>query len=274
MKIGVLGGGTMGEIIVRALLQREFVDPERIRVAETVAERRAEIGQLEVEVTASADDLVGTCDVLLVCVKPQNARAVLAPLGGRLPGETLVVSIMAGVDLGFLACTLAHDRVVRAMPNLPARIGRGITVWCPAPAVPETQQILARMVFQAFGREVRVEQEELVDAATAVSGTGPAYIFFIAENLLGAALELGFDEQQALRLVRGTFRGAMDLWAATDESPVELRRQVTSKGGTTHAAVSYFQKHEIAQTFTRGVNRAYQRAKELAALALDKSKTA
>ena len=168
---------------------------------------------------------------------------------------------------------LGHPLVIRSMPNLPARIGEGVTVWRAAHAVPQRLRVLARMFFLSLGREVEVDSEDLLDVATAVSGTGPAYIFFIAENLLEAARAHGFDEQRARRLVRQTFQGAMDLWAETGESPAVLRRKVTSKGGTTHAAVTYFQQHDIGGIFLAGVGQAYQRAKELAARAREPAKS-
>ena len=137
MNIGILGGGTMGEIIARALLQREVVEPDQILVADPVLERREELARLGVRVTEERRDLVGATECLLVCVKPQNAREVLAPLHGMVPAETLVISIMAGIDLSFLSELLGHEAVVRSMPNLPARIGQGVTVWMAAAAVPD-----------------------------------------------------------------------------------------------------------------------------------------
>jgi pyrroline-5-carboxylate reductase len=264
MNIGILGGGTMGEIIARALLQREVVAPEQILVADLVPERREELAALGVRVTAQSEKLLGQTECLLICVKPQNARKVLLPLRGMVPAETLVISIMAGIDLAFMAEMLDHEVVVRSMPNLPARIGQGVTVWMPAQAVPDRERLLARIIFQSMGSEVEVADEGLLDAATAVSGTGPAYIFYIAENLLDAARGFGFSEAQALKLVRQTFRGAMDLWAETGEAPDELRRKVTSKGGTTHAAVTTFQERDIGGIFRAGVTRARDRARELA----------
>ena len=267
MNIGILGGGTMGEIIARALLQKEVVESEQIIVADPDPARREVLATLGVRITAESRDLAGTTDCLLVCVKPQSARKVLAPMHGTLPADTLVISIMAGIDLSFLSELLDHDAVVRSMPNLPARIGQGVTVWIASPAVPDRERLLARIVFQAMGREVEVADENLLDAATAVSGTGPAYIFYIAENLLDAARGFGFSEAQALKLVRQTFRGAMDLWAETGEAPDELRRKVTSKGGTTHAAVTAFQERDIGGIFRAGVTRARDRARELADVA-------
>ena len=257
----------MGEIIIRALLHKEIVGPLSVMVAETLADRRQVLGSLGVRVTGDSRELLPFADVILVCVKPQNAGAVLKPLKGHIPSETLMISIMAGIDEAYLIDLLGHELVVRSMPNLPARIGRGMTVWKPAAAVPDRLAVIAKMIFLAFGREVRVDDEDLLDAATAVSGTGPAYIFYIAENLLSAALELGFDPDQARKLVRETFRGAMDLWAATGESPDELRRKVTSRGGTTHAAVTVFEQKDVPTAFRAGVKGAYGRAKELAELA-------
>ena len=264
MKIGILGGGTMGEIIVRALLREEVFRPTEIVVAELEEARRRLLEPLGVRVVEDARELVPHCDLLVVGVKPQSAAVALTPLNGALDEETLVISIMAGIDVDSLVEYLDHPLVVRSMPNLPARIGQGVTVWRAAPAVPDRLRVLARLFFLTLGREVEVHKEDLLDAATAVSGTGPAYIFYIAENLLEAARDLGFDEQRALRLVRQTFQGAMDLWAETGESPTALRRKVTSKGGTTHAAVTYFQQEDIGGTFRAGVRRAYERAKELA----------
>jgi pyrroline-5-carboxylate reductase len=267
VRIGILGGGTMGEIITRALIAKEIVRPADIVIAEMHAERREHLAAHGVGLTAKAAALADGCDLLLLCVKPQDASAALAPLAGRLPADSAAVSIMAGIDLAFLAEHLAHPAVIRSMPNLPSRIGAGVTVWISAPAVPDRLRVISRMVFQALGKEVEVTDEGLLDAATAVSGTGPAYIFYIAENLLSAALDFGFDEGQALKLVRETFRGAMNLWAETGESPAELRRKVTSKGGTTHAAVTHFQEADIAGIFLAGVRRAHARAKELAEIA-------
>jgi pyrroline-5-carboxylate reductase len=266
MQLGILGAGTMGEIIARALLEREVYRPEEIVLAEQDADRRRALSELGVTIRAETEALT-SCDVVLLCVKPQNARAAVAPLAGRLGKQTLVISIMAGIELADLAVYLDHPMVVRAMPNLPARIGQGITVWQPAEAVPDRLRMVARMVFLSLGREVEVAREDLIDAATAVSGTGPAYIFYIAENLLQAALGFGFEEDQAHKLVQETFRGAMDLWASTGEPPDALRRKVTSKGGTTHAAVTYFQQHDVAGIFRAGVERAAARARELAQVA-------
>lgn len=264
MKVSILGGGTMGEIIVRALLRKEIFRPTEIMVAELLAERREVFLPLEVGITGHAPDLIPDCDLLVVCVKPQFATAALLSLGGKLEPHTLVISIMAGVETEDLTRTLNHELVIRSMPNLPARIGEGVTVWRATPAVSPRARVLARMFFLSMGREVEVEDEDLLDVATAVSGTGPAYIFYIAENLLEAARAHGFDEQRAQRLVRHTFQGAMELWSETGESPEVLRRKVTSKGGTTHAAVTYFQEHDIGGTFRAGVGKAYERAKELA----------
>jgi len=257
----------MGEIIARALLKREVVQPEQILVAELRPERREELSHLGVSVTKDMHELLEQSSFLLVCVKPQNAKRALAPLRGTIPARTLVISIMAGIDLAFLSDLLDHPLVIRSMPNLPARIGEGVTVWTAAEAVPDRDRVLTRAVFQAMGREVEVQDEGLLDAATAVSGTGPAYIFYIAENLLEAARGFGFSEAQSLKLVRETFRGAMDLWAETGEAPDELRRKVTSKGGTTHAAVTTFQERDIGGIFREGVTRARDRARELAVVA-------
>jgi len=174
MNIGVLGGGVMGELLVRGLLAREVVEPGDLLVAEVLAPRRAALEELGVRITAEAGDLSGQSEVVLLCVKPQAAREALAPLRKALHSEALVISIMAGLDMAFLCDLLQHERLVRSMPNLPARIGEGITVWCAAPRVTDQQALIAKMVFQALGREVRVQDENLINAATAVSASRAA----------------------------------------------------------------------------------------------------
>ncbi|NOZ86677.1 MAG: pyrroline-5-carboxylate reductase [Deltaproteobacteria bacterium] len=267
MKLGIVGGGTMGEIITRAIIQRELFLPQQVMVAELSKGRREIIASLGVKVTGNAQDLLSFADVFVLAVKPQNAAAAVEPLKGKIPDQALVISIMAGIDIPYLVERLGHEAVVRSMPNLPARIGEGLTVWIASAHVPDRLVMIARAIFQAMGKEVQVRKEGLLDAATAVSGTGPAYIFFIAENLLEAARDLGFGQEEALKLVRETFKGAMDLWAETGESPIELRRKVTSKGGTTHAAVTHFKEQDISGRFRQGVRQAYRRAKELAEIA-------
>jgi pyrroline-5-carboxylate reductase len=170
---------------------------------------------------------------------------------------------MAGIRRRVLKEGLAHDRIIRSMPNLAAKISQGMTVWISGDKVQTADRLMAKMIFQSFGRDFEVNEEDRLDAATAVSGSGPAYVYYLAEALMEAAIDLHFTAEEALKMVHQTFLGAMELWAETKESPGLLRQKVTSKNGTTHAAVKQFEKNKLKAKFIEGVRAAYERSLEL-----------
>jgi pyrroline-5-carboxylate reductase len=264
MKIGVLGVGVMGEIIVSSLLSKEIVGREDLVAFDIHQERLKNLQQKFGFVAAkSAIELGNNADLIILATKPQNAVEVFQALHGRLLASQLVISIMAGIKLSQLQKGLCHKRLIRCMPNLAAKISQGMTVWMAGPETQDADRMLAKMIFQSFGRELEVDSEEKIDAATAVSGSGPAYIYYMAESLMETAVDLKFSEPEALKLVHQTFLGAMELWAETRESPALLRQKVTSKKGTTDAAMKEFEKNTLKQKFKDGVQAAYLRSIEL-----------
>lgn len=264
MRIGILGAGVMGELIAASLLKKHIVAPDEILLSDADVNRLTHLGsRYGVRTSCDNAETVRFGDVLLFCVKPQNSRAMMEPLQGTFRGDQVIISIMAGVSLDTIRRLTGHGAVVRSMPNIPARIGEGMTVWMPSEEVAECHRMIVKMIFQAFGLETCVHEEDLIDAATAVSGSGPAYIFYVAENLMRAAVLLGFSGGEAHRLVQQTFRGAMDLWHETKEEPETLRRSVTSKGGTTAAALREFKKHNTPDIFLAAIRAAYDRARQL-----------
>ncbi len=270
MKIGLIGAGVMGEVIADSLTRKEVFSPEEVMLSDI---GRGRLDGLEkrfgVLTTMENEDLLAFADVVAVCVKPQNAEVVLRPLKGLFRSDQLLISIMAGVSMDTLTRLTGHERIVRSMPNLPARIGQGMTVWMASPGVSDRLAMVAKMIFQAFGRDLRVDREDLIDAATAVSGSGPAYLFYVAENLVKSGVELGFTEAQSHRLVEQTILGAMNLWSTSGEKASALRQNVTSRGGTTEAALKTFQKHGTPEIFVDALKSAFTRAEELRKLVDD-----
>ena len=204
-------------------------------------------------------------DVVVLSVKPQRLDGVLAGLRGNLQPGALVLSIVAGAPIRKISNGLQHAVVVRSMPNTPAQIGEGITVWTAAPEVSEEQQLMARQILGSLGQEIFVEEEVYLDMATALSGTGPAYVFLFMEALVDAGVHLGFPRRIAEQLVSQTVRGSVDFYQKNEEQIhlARLRNQVTSPGGTTAAALYFLEKAGFRTAISRAVWAAYERSREL-----------
>jgi len=268
MNVGIIGGGVMGEVILSSLIKKRIIKAQDIMVSDLEVERLAHL-EKRYQITTTSDNakLLTQSDITIFCVKPQKAKIMMDPLFGKFGQGQVIISIMAGVSLSTIQRLTGHSAVVRAMPNVPAIIGEGMTAWMASDAVSDRSCMIVKMIFQAFGIEDSVDSEDMIDAATAVSGSGPAYIFYMAENLMKAAMKLGFSAGFAHRLVQQTFRGAMNQWYHTGEEPEALRRSVTSKGGTTEAALNSFKKDEVPEIFVRAIETAYVRAGQLREIA-------
>jgi len=263
MEYAFIGGGNMGRAMVSALLHQKVRAAAELIVVEPDRANRERIGELGVAVLERAGGPIGSAAVVVLCVKPQQAGEVMAELRPCLrPGQT-VLSIMAGVSLAKLREGLGQRALVRAMPNTPAQIGLGMTVYCADGDVDPQGLARVEALFRASGETLRVEGEDAIDAATAVSGSGPAYVFYLAEHWGAAAQRLGFTEDQAKLLVQQTLLGATELWKRQALPASALREQVTSKGGTTAAALGEFERRQLGAGIADGIERAYRRAKEL-----------
>lgn len=266
--LAFIGGGTMAEAMVRGLLDRKLVPPRRILVTGPRRERRAELTKaFGVRALASNVEAAREAHVVILSVKPQIMPAVMRELHRKLRDGQLVLSIAAGTTLRALTTSLGHGAVVRAMPNTPAQVAQGITVWCATPAVDATQREQARAILGALGEEVFVEDEELVDMATAVSGTGPTYVFLLMEALVDAAVHLGFSRRVAEQLVLQTVAGSAVFARKSGRHLAELRNMVTSPGGTSAAAIYQLEKGSLRTVLSKAVYAAYQRTRELGAIA-------
>jgi pyrroline-5-carboxylate reductase len=258
-----VGGGNMGRALAEALIRHQVCRPEAILVIDPVPAAREHAARLGCAVGEAVDGRVGEGAVVVLAVKPQQAQAVCAAIRGRLQAGQVVVSIMAGVSLAALREALGHAAVVRVMPNTPAQVGMGMSVYFAAPEVTPRQARAVEALLGASGEVLAVANEDAIDAATAVSGSGPAYVFYVAEHWMLAAQRLGFSEPEARQLVQQTLLGATALWKQLGGSPAVLREQVTSKGGTTAAALEAFHGQALGEALEAGIARAYARAKEL-----------
>ncbi|WP_019399611.1 pyrroline-5-carboxylate reductase [Pseudoxanthomonas sp. GW2] len=264
--IAFIGGGSMARSLIGGLVARG-ADPARIRVAEPVpALREALAADFGVQAFAEASAAVQGAGLWLLAVKPQVMRAACAPLAATAAAASpLVVSIAAGITVDRLREWLGGDAtVVRCMPNTPALLGAGVTGLYAGPGVDARRRAQAEAVLAAAGATVWIGEETLMDAVTAVSGSGPAYVFLLAEAMQAAARGEGLDPEQARTLVVHTLLGAARMLAETGEPADELRRRVTSPGGTTQAAIERFQADGFEALVARAIHAARVRGAELA----------
>jgi pyrroline-5-carboxylate reductase len=266
MRITFLGGGNMAAALIGGLIRRGRAAGE-LRVVEISAQARARLeDEFGVRCGESMDAESLACELIVLAVKPQQMRAACAPLAGALSSQ-LVVSIAAGLRLADLARWLGgYRRIVRTMPNTPALIGAGITGLCAAPEVSAEERARAEEILAAVGEVLWIEDEAMMDAVTAVSGSGPAYVFYFIEALQAAAREVGFDVEQARKLACATVLGASRLAAQSAEDAATLRERVTSAGGTTEAALRALERDGFAPAIARAVRAADARGRELGAL--------
>jgi len=262
--ITLIGSGVMGEALVGGILNNKLTCPEHVRAADPLVDR-GEALQRAFGVQPYTDNAaaVSGADIVILSVKPQRLDKVLAGLRGKIERDALVLSIVAGASIDTISSGLNHPAVVRSMPNTPAQIGEGITIWTTSEGITEEQKETARTLLAALGQEIYVEEESYLDMATALSGTGPAYVFLFMEAMIDAGVHLGFPRRIAEQLVVQTVRGSVDYYSRNSTHPASLRNQVTSPGGTSAAALYYLEKAGFRTAISRAVWAAFERSQEL-----------
>jgi pyrroline-5-carboxylate reductase len=262
-KIAFIGPGVMAEAMIAGLIRQELAGPENLLASGPREGRGAELQKkYGIQTTTDNAAAVATADVVVLSVKPQRLTEVMTGLY-KLRENALVLSIVAGASIQKISKTLKHEAVVRSMPNTPGQIGEGITVWAASEGTSEEQREMARRILGALGEEVYVEDEGYLDMATALSGSGPAYVFLFTEALIDAGVHMGFPRRIAEQLVLKTIRGSVDYYYHAERHPATLRNQVTSPGGTSAAALYYLEKAGFRTAISRAVWAAYQRSLEL-----------
>jgi len=254
----------MGEAILSAILDKGLSTSQAVSVSDTSEARRQHLEQrYNVAVMSSNRQAVDKADVVVLAIKPQNLAEVIAELNGRLTQKQLVLSIIAGARIDTLCLGLNHNYVIRAMPNTPAQIGEGMSVWTATPDVTESQKGWAGSILGAMGKEIYVDDEKYIDMATAVSGSGPAYCFLFMESLIDAALNIGLPHDIAEPLVLETILGSVHFAQRSGKPLAELRRMVTSPGGTTAEALLQLENGGFSELVKQAVSAAYNKAKSL-----------
>jgi pyrroline-5-carboxylate reductase len=264
MKLAFIGGGNMGEAMLSAILAKKLSTPKDISVGEAREERRQYLkDKYSISAMASNREAVGGKDIVVLAIKPQILAEVMAELKGYLKPHQLVLSIIAGAKISSMKQGLEHNRIVRCMPNTPAQVGAGMSAWTATAEVTEDQKKSAQSILNAMGRELYFNDEKYLDMATAVSGSGPAYFFLLAESLIDAGVNIGLARDAAEVMVGQTMMGAARLLQESGKAPAELRRNVTSPGGTTAAAIQAFESSGFSEIVKGAVAAAHNRAKEL-----------
>lgn len=254
----------MGEAVISSLLRQGVAGPAEITACDILPARRQHLqGSYGIQVMERAADALEGRDILLLAVKPQEFMGAALEMAGRLDARQVVLSIMAGVSIATIQEALRHEAIVRAIPNTPAQIGEGVTVWTATPQVTEASRGEVRRILAALGQEMEVPEEKYVDMATAVSSSGPAYIFLVAEALMDAAVHIGLRREMAENIVLQTIVGAARYAQATGKHPAELRNQVTSPAGTTTEGLLALERAGLRAAFVEAVQAAYQKALRL-----------
>ena len=263
-KTTFIGGGAMGEAIIGSLIGNQLLSPTQICVSEPVPARREFLNNTY-GVTTETDNAqaVNGASVVILAVKPQVLGLVMADLGGNLSQDALVVSIMAGVRIDTLQSGLGHNKIVRSMPNTPAQVGKGMTVWTDTAAVSEADRAAAQAILEAMGEAIYVAEEHYLDMATGLSGSGPGFVYFLLEALIDAGVHVGFSRDQAQQMVLQTVAGSVELMRQSGLHPADLRNRVTSPAGTTAAGTLVLERAGVRSALIDAVDTAYRRSKEL-----------
>ena len=262
--IATVGSGVMAEAMIAGLLRGSLVSPSQVVASHPRAERREHLTQTYgVRSVADNSEAIEGADVVLLAIKPQMLARVGREIGPHLRRGQLVLSVIAGATTAALTGTLGHDQVIRAMPNTPARLGKGVTVWYATPETTAEQREQAGALLRTLGSQLEVDDEKFVAMATAVSGTGPTYVFLVMEALIDAAVHLGFPRHVAHDLVIDTLEGSTLFARQSGMHPAELRNMVTSPGGTSAAALHELESGRLRTVLSEAVWAAYRRTLEL-----------
>ena len=271
--VAFVGAGVMAEPMIAGLLKRGSVGPDRIVASHPRADRRKRLeDRFGIRAVEGNREAAAGADLVMLTVKPQVLGQVVRQLHGRLEPRQVVASVIAGASIDTLRRGLGHDAIVRVMPNTPAQIGEGMSVWTSTPDVDDRQRARVKAALGALGEELWVDEEKYVDMATALSGTGPTYVFLMMEALIDAGVHMGFPRRIAEQIVLQTVSGSVAFARDSGRHMAELRNMVTSPGGTSAEAIYQMEKGGLRTVFSRAVYAAYQRTQTLGREQADKEK--
>jgi pyrroline-5-carboxylate reductase len=264
MQILIIGGGNMGSTYAQSFVRSHITNKKNMMILEKSPEKAVELSTKDIgSVYGHAEECIPQADLIILAVKPQDIGKLFNDIRPFVTKNQVFLSIMAGVKISSICAALDVKKVIRAMPNLPAQIGAGMTAFTATDEVTRLELVMIQNLLNTTGKTVYVEQEHMIDATTAISGSGPAYVYFFMEAMIQAAEAMGFSQSEAELLVNQTFMGALDLYSKSDLSCSEWISRVASKGGTTEAALLSFKKNALHQDIIDGANAALNRAIEL-----------
>lgn len=264
MKILIIGGGNMGMTYAKSFLRSHITNKDNMMILEKSPEKAEELSKKEIgAVFGSPEACVTGADLVILAVKPQDSAALFESIRPHVHPQQVFLSIMAGVKVATIAQGLGVQKIIRAMPNLPAQIGMGMTAFTSSDEVTRIELVTVQNLMNTTGKTLYVADEAFIDAATAISGSGPAYVWFFMKALIEAAREMGFSHSEAELLVGQTFLGAIELYNATNVSCDTWIERVSSKGGTTEAALRAYNNNAVHADIISGAMAALRRAEEL-----------
>ena len=264
MKILIIGGGSMGMTYAKSFLSSHIVNKEGMMILEKSEEKAIALRKKNIGVVYSqAGGFIKNADLIILAVKPQDINKLFADIKKYIDDQQVILSIMAGVKMKTICDLLNITKVIRAMPNLASQIGKSMTVFTSTNEVTRIELVMVQNLINTTGKSIYTGREEMIDAATAISGSGPAYVLYFMDSLIKAAIEMGFSPSEAELLVVQTFRGTTEMFNQSNESAEMWIDRVASKGGTTEAALNDFTKSRLNSAIKKGAKSALNRAIEL-----------
>jgi pyrroline-5-carboxylate reductase len=264
MRILVIGGGNMGYTYAEAISKSSIANRKKVMICETYPEKVAELQLISYfDVYSNVKDCIAKADIIFFAVKPNNAPEVFEQIKPLVNQDQLFISLMAGVTIETIQKGIGVKKIVRTMPNLPAKVGKGVTSYIASEGVSRIELLMVRNLLDTTGESIKVSSENLIDASTGISGSGPAYVFYFMQSMMEAAQQMGFSEHDAKVLVNGTFAGAIELFNQGDVSLTTWMDRVASKGGTTRAALDSMDSNQLNDKIKEAAFAAFNRAVEL-----------
>jgi pyrroline-5-carboxylate reductase len=264
MKILIIGGGNMGQSFAKSFVNNYITDAAHFAVLEKDTGKYDALKKIGINnIYANPNQNIALADLVVLAVKPQSFDQLANEISDYIDNEQVVLSIMAGVSISTIQQKLKVEKVIRAMPNIAAQIGKGMSVFSSSDAITRIELVTVQNLLESTGKNLYVGSEDLIDAGTAVSGSGPAYVLYFMQALSEAAIELGFSKREAEMLTVQTFKGIVEYYQNTPLSYEELIEKISSKGGTTEAAIKFLKMHQVDKLITQAALKAYERAKEL-----------
>lgn len=264
MKILIIGGGNMGQSFAKSFLHNHIADVSNFSIIEKDTSKTPELKAIGIHnIHQNPGDFINKFDLVVLAVKPQAFPSLANELIDYISDEQVVLSIMAGISISKIQESLALTKIIRAMPNMAAQIGEGMTVFTSSEEVTRIELVTVQNLLESTGKNLYVADEDLLNASTAISGSGPAYVLYFMQAMMESAEELGFSKQQAEMLTYQTFKGIVEFFQSSKDTCSELIAKVASKGGTTEAALQMFEKETVNKAINNAIKAANQRAIEL-----------